>query len=79
MIKIQYASEVEKDFFTPRDFSDSAETVRAVIDDVKKRGDAALRDYGKKFDAASPASFSVPEDELRAADFLCKRHICSDC
>ena len=73
MIKIQSASEVEKDFFTPRDFSDSAETVRAIIDDVKKRGDAALRDYGKKFDAASPASFSVPEDELRAAAEKFKR------
>ena len=73
MIRIQYASEVEKDFFAPRDFSGSAETVRAVIDDVKKRGDAALRDYGKKFDTASPSSFSVPEDELRAASEKLKR------
>ena len=73
MIRIQYASEVEKDFFAPRSFSGSAETVRAVIEDVKKRGDPALRDYAKKFDAASPASFLLPEDELRAAAEKLKR------
>ena len=73
MIRIQYASEVEKEFFAPRSFSGSAETVRAVIADVKKRGDAALRDYAKKFDTASPASFLLPEDELRAAAEKLKR------
>lgn len=73
MIRIQYASEVEKEFFAPRSFSGSAETVKAVIEDVKKRGDPALRDYAKKFDAASPASFLLPEDELRAAAEKLKR------
>ena len=47
--------------------------MRAVIADVKKRGDAALRDYAKKFDTASPASFLLPEDELRAAAEKLKR------
>ena len=75
MIRIQYASEVEKDFFAPRSFTGSAETVRAVIEDVKKRGDPALRDYAKKFDAASPASFLLPEDELRAAAKLKRERI----
>jgi histidinol dehydrogenase len=53
-------------------------TVRAILADVKKRGDAAVREYTKKFDGVAVKEFSVSEkfvseipadqrDALRAA------------
>jgi histidinol dehydrogenase len=67
MIKIQNADEVEEDFFAPRSFTGSIETVQAVIGDVKSRGDKALGEYSRKFDVSAPASFEIPGDELEAA------------
>jgi len=34
-------------------------TVRKILADVRKRGDAAVREYTKKFDAASPRDFAL--------------------
>jgi histidinol dehydrogenase len=67
VIRIQKAADVEKEFFLPRDFTGSVETVQAVIADVKKNGDKALHEYSRKFDVSSPASFEVSHDELKAA------------
>jgi histidinol dehydrogenase len=65
MIKIQKYNEVEAAFFKGRDFDDSNEVVTSVLEEVQKRGDAALRLYGQKFDVAVPAQFEVPQEELR--------------
>jgi len=67
MIKIQKYSEVEKDFFQGRNFGDSNEVVDSVLDEVQKKGDAALRVYGQKFDVSVPVEFEVPQEELKAA------------
>jgi histidinol dehydrogenase len=48
-------------------------TVRRILADVRKRGDAAVREYTRKFDRASPREFSlekrldaVPREQLDA-------------
>jgi histidinol dehydrogenase len=53
-----------------RDASKSIETervVRAIIDDVRQRGDAALADYERKFGGTQRSSFRVSEAEIEAA------------
>jgi histidinol dehydrogenase len=44
---------------------DVREAVAEIVDDVRRRGDAALRDWSKRFDGEEPRS--VSGDELRAA------------
>jgi len=41
-------------------------TVEAILDDVKKRGDAAVRDLSQKFDQWSPASFRLSSAEIES-------------
>ena len=46
-----------------QDRSDVAEVVAGVIEDVRERGDDAVRHYSEKFDNWSPESFRLgPED-----------------
>src|SRR5688572_894149 len=44
--------------------SDVAEVVSGVIEDVRERGDAAVRDYSEKFDNWSPESFRLVPEEI---------------
>jgi sulfopropanediol 3-dehydrogenase len=44
------------------------ETVRAVIADVRDRGDAAVREYSEKFDNWSPSSFGSSDFRLSAEE-----------
>ena len=67
MIKIEKYSDIDPEFFKGRTFGDSNEVVTSVLEEVVKRGDAALRLYGQKFDVAVPANFEVPQEELKAA------------
>lgn len=41
--------------------------VADILENVKKSGDAALREYTRKFDNAEPADIKVPEEEINAA------------
>jgi len=41
-----------------------AQTVRSVLDDVRVRGDAAVRDYSAKFDNWSPESFRLSAEQI---------------
>jgi histidinol dehydrogenase len=41
-------------------------TVRRILADVRKRGDAAVRAYTKKFDGVSPREFPVSEESISA-------------
>ena len=41
-------------------------TVEAVIDDVRVRGDAAVREYSRKFDNYDPESFLLTQEQLSA-------------
>ena len=67
MIKIQKYEDIEKKFFEGRPFDDANEVVLSVLDEVQKKGDAALRIYGQKFDVSVPGVFEVPQEELKAA------------
>jgi sulfopropanediol 3-dehydrogenase len=43
------------------------DTVRNILDRVKKEGEAAVRHYSKTFDDWSPKSFKISADEIKAA------------
>ncbi|MCI8441469.1 MAG: histidinol dehydrogenase [Provencibacterium sp.] len=44
-----------------------SETVRAIIDEVRARGDAALKDYAERFDGSSPERLEVSREEINDA------------
>ncbi len=44
------------------------EEVKAILDEVEKRGDAAIRDFAMKFDGFDRSSFIVSEEELVNAE-----------
>lgn len=44
------------------------EQIRPVVEDVKSRGDAALRDYARKFDKTELAYIKAPEEEFAKAE-----------
>ena len=46
---------------------DVEQTVKAILEDVRVRGDAALLEYAKKFDGASLDGLQVSEAEMQAA------------
>ncbi|KAL1851691.1 hypothetical protein VTK73DRAFT_9377 [Phialemonium thermophilum] len=41
--------------------------VAGVIDDIRQRGDAAVRQYSERFDKWSPASFKLSRDQIESA------------
>lgn len=49
------------------DIAAALETVLPILADVRARGEAALREYGDRFDGGSPASLRVPGADIRAA------------
>lgn len=40
--------------------------VRGVIDDIRTRGDAAVRSYSEKFDKWSPVSFKLSKEDIHS-------------
>ena len=40
------------------------EVVSRVIDDVRERGDDAVREYSQRFDSWSPPSFRLSEEDV---------------
>ena len=48
--------------------TDVAGVVSAILTDVKRRGDAAVRDYCDRFDGGAPACLEVSEDEYADAE-----------
>lgn len=45
--------------------ADVADRVSAILDDIRDRGDEAVRQYSEKFDDWSPESFRLSPDEIR--------------
>ena len=43
------------------------EAAEKIVDDVRERGDAAVRDYCLRFDGACPRDFRVPDDLIAGA------------
>ena len=52
------------------DVSQLTATVKAVLDDVKSRGDEAVKEYELKFDKAALSSLAVSPEEMDEADRL---------
>jgi histidinol dehydrogenase len=48
-------------------FTDAEATVRPILEAVRKRGDAAVVEYARKFDGFSRKTVAVPAEELAAA------------
>ncbi|MEU9644344.1 histidinol dehydrogenase [Streptomyces sp. NPDC048188] len=44
--------------------ADVAERVAAILDDIRERGDDAVRQYSEKFDDWSPESFRLSQDDV---------------
>src|ERR1044071_6864222 len=42
------------------------QTVEAILDDVMRRGDAAVRDLSAKFDKWEPSAFRLSQSEIHA-------------
>lgn len=53
-----------------RDASELGATVSAVLNDIKLRGDAAVREYEARFDKVELTSLAVTEAEMLAAESL---------
>ena len=51
-----------------RDASELNATVSAVLQDVRQRGDAAVREYEERFDKVRLADLAVSEEEMTAAE-----------
>lgn len=45
---------------------DVPKVVKGVIDDIRSRGDKAVRSYSEKFDKWSPASFKLSASEIES-------------
>ncbi|MFE9365293.1 histidinol dehydrogenase [Streptomyces sp. NPDC006978] len=45
--------------------ADVAERVHAILEDIRRRGDDAVREYSEQFDKWSPESFRLSADEVR--------------
>ncbi|WP_322983233.1 histidinol dehydrogenase [Streptomyces sp. S584] len=45
--------------------ADVAERVHAILEDIRRRGDDAVREYSEQFDKWSPGSFRLNADEVR--------------
>ena len=69
MIKIYKYGEVGNSEIFARENIDAGvgDAVREIIDNVAKRGDAALREYSRKFDGSDPESLEIGADEIDSA------------
>ena len=70
MIRIMKASETPISEILTRDIkieSGVEDKVRAIIDDIRARGDEALLDYTERFDGVRPENLRVTEEEIEAA------------
>lgn len=73
MITIKYPKREEWASIIERphlDVSQLTATVKTVLDDVKARGDEAVREYELKFDKAELASLAVSKEEIDEAENL---------
>jgi sulfopropanediol 3-dehydrogenase len=52
---------------TAADISQVQAVVAEILERVRRAGDAAVRDYSRRFDGWEPPSFRVSEDEIRRA------------
>ncbi|MEC5180585.1 histidinol dehydrogenase [Arthrobacter sp. CG_A4] len=53
-------------------------TVEAIIDDIRTRGDAAVREYSEKFDGWSPESFRLTHEQIEEIIATLPRQVIDD-
>lgn len=78
MKRINYTGQTAEELFGKREELTSSveESVKAILADVRARGDAALREYAAKFDGYAGESLEVTKEELdEAANALSPRYM----
>ncbi len=71
MFRIIDEADIPASFWSFRRHSDGLEGVLPIMEAVRERGDAAVREAAGKYDRANPAILEVPpEDAVRAAERL---------
>lgn len=65
-MKIIRRTEIPQDFYKYQEF-EGIESVSAIIFDVKKRGDAAIKEYSKKFGDGELNNLEVSREEIEKA------------
>lgn len=58
-----------------KDTGELSKSVAKIIDDVRKRGDDALRDFSMRFDKVEINKFQVTTDEIDEADDIVPHHL----
>lgn len=66
-----------KEILSRPTFDDSAlnKTVQAVLDDIKARGDQAVKEYGERFDHVKLADLIVSQEEINQAETLVSKEL----
>ena len=70
---IKYPGREEWSLLTKRpalDVTTLFDTVRSVLDDVRERGDEAVKEYEARFDKVNLSALRVSEEEMREAEHL---------
>lgn len=67
MIRVITQDSIPRSFYENTFFDDIAQNVRYIINNVRQRGDAALKEYCKKFDKVELNSFLIPNDLIEEA------------
>ncbi|MBQ9544998.1 MAG: histidinol dehydrogenase [Clostridia bacterium] len=78
MIAVYTADKTSPEKILSRDerLTDVRDAVSQIIENVKKNGDAALKEYALRFDGASLDSLEVGEDEIEKAKDLAGKELC---
>ena len=63
MIRIIQGFSEEKIFAREEETADVSAAVRAILEEVKARGDAAVKEYCARFDGAAPAALELTKEE----------------
>jgi len=67
-IKILDSTDIPDSFYSTNRLADGLEAVPVILEQVRKRGDAAVREYAAKFDRANPEKFEIPSPVLHEAE-----------
>lgn len=71
MIKIlkscNFDKTIKEKYFGGRDFGASIDIVKEILSEVKSKGDEALFEYSRKFDAVTPSNLEISQEVLKAA------------
>lgn len=63
MIPVKEVNDIPPDFFQNPE-PGSSESIRSIIEDVRMRGDDAVRDYTQRFDGVKPGELRIPREEI---------------